>query len=51
MYRHQDELPFIVKRGRLIRCSVEGIERWIHNNSQVLYDLQRGSENAPRRAG
>jgi predicted DNA-binding transcriptional regulator AlpA len=51
MYRHQDELPFIVKRGRLIRCSVEGIERWIRDNSQVLYDLRRGSEHAVRHAG
>jgi Helix-turn-helix domain len=51
MYRHQDELPFIVKRGRLIRCSVEGIERWIRDNGEVLYDLTRGSENASRHAG
>ena len=52
MYRHQDELPFIVKRGRLIRCSVEGIERWIRDNGEVLYDLAaRGAESASRHAG
>lgn len=50
MYRHQDELPFIVKRGRLIRCSVEGIERWIRANGEVLSDLRRDSEDTPRQA-
>jgi predicted DNA-binding transcriptional regulator AlpA len=51
MYRHQDELPFIVKRGHLIRCSVEGIERWIRENGKILYDLRGVPENTPRHAG
>jgi hypothetical protein len=52
MYRHQEELPFVVKRGRLIRCSVEGIERWLRDNNRgVPYDLQRVSDTASRHAG
>lgn len=33
LYRHADDLPFTVRKGRMLRFSEPGIEKWIRNRS------------------